>query len=86
MSEYPSRSPFFFDCVMLITMRVLAFWIPGTAALVLGIFVARIVFYKWLDNSEVWTAWLLKTVVIMGVGAAVVLGLEGIQSWYTSGN
>jgi len=83
MSEYPGRRSFIFHCLMLSTMEVLSFWIPGTAALVLGIFVARTVFYKWVDDSEgTLTAWLLKTVVLMEVAAVLLWSLQAIQSWY----
>jgi hypothetical protein len=72
---------------MLSTVEVLAFWIPGSAAVVLGVFVARTVFYKWVDDSEVrLTAWLLETAVLMVGVAALLRSLQETQSWYISGN
>jgi hypothetical protein len=87
MSDYPSRGPFIFVCVLLGTMEILAFWIPRSSAFALGVVTARIIDYKWFDTSEeTFTAWLLKTAIFVVGSVAALMGLQCIKSWYISGN
>ena len=84
---YPDRRPFIFGCVTAATMEILAVWIPRSAALGLAIFIARLVDYIWLGKYETTlAAWLLKTVMFSLTAIALSLALQGIQSWYMSGN
>jgi hypothetical protein len=79
MTEFSDRRPLVFGFVMFGVTEVMSYWIPRTIAFAIGIFIGRLVDWKFLssksqEHSE-WR-WITNTILMVAIGIALVYALR----------